>query len=423
MAELIDAILKENAAEVSELCSKLVAEKTHFVLDKIDEEERLTPLCLACKLNNKSIVDVLLSYGANPNVSTTIRNRNKAPLHFACEIPHSDVGIVSKLLSHGADVNIETSEFQTPLQMACSVSNINIAKVLIASGADLNIADNTGRSPLIEACYNTNYELLVLLVENGGEINNSDGMLIRHPLSTIIEKKWIDGLKYMLQKNVDFTKEDFITKVILGFDDEDGEMEMLDILLKEKIDVNYRSSIFGFSPIHHACVYPNVPVLLLKKLIENGADVNIRCKAQNTPLHHACQNIDLGKIKMLLCSGSDPNAMNVRDITPIEATFRSAGNPQDLHTCLELFSAFGAKFTLKIVDTFNKYRDLYSTEERMEIERHIKAYCSSPLPLTQLCRIAVRKLADVNDQTALMGLAEYLPSALIKFLTFEDGRF
>jgi ankyrin repeat protein len=69
-----------------------------------------------------------------------------------------------------------------------------------------------------------------------------------------------------------------------------------------------------------AVYYDHVDII--KYLVENGADVNKRGKAQSTPLHFVCHHytsIENMKpiIKMLIEHGADLNAKDIGDKTPL----------------------------------------------------------------------------------------------------------
>ena len=63
-------------------------------------------------------------------------------------VGESSVEIVKFLISHRADVNVQTIWKTTPLHCAASRGCVEIAKILVTQGADLNTKDINGDIPL-----------------------------------------------------------------------------------------------------------------------------------------------------------------------------------------------------------------------------------------------------------------------------------
>lgn len=101
-------------------------------------------LCIAAKYPR--LAELLLEHGANPNqphpklplvkpLFLTLSHRNDA---------HPD--FVRALVKHGAEINAQTKEGQTPLMV--SVMNAGITKVLLECGADPSFHDQDGQTAL-----------------------------------------------------------------------------------------------------------------------------------------------------------------------------------------------------------------------------------------------------------------------------------
>ncbi|KAK3086633.1 hypothetical protein FSP39_021228 [Pinctada imbricata] len=242
--------------------------------------------------------------------------------------------------------------------------------------------------------------MLQLLVEHSSMIDNSDGMLESCPLSVAMSQNWVPGVRYLLSKSVDLTQDDFVTKAV-----QQGQQEMLELLLEGGADVNETSPVFGFTPLHQACMSLVCPLNILELLIRHGADINKQCMSQNTALHYASQNMDLNKIKILFLNGANPHLKNKRGITPLEAGFGSGSNVHDFKAYLEIFAAFGTKMSKEMGDSIRSNdRDLYLSTEIPEIEELVKSFSSNVLPLLQLSRIAIRKMLDFTNGDHLTSL-------------------
>lgn len=106
-----------------------------------------TALHLAVSNGDPVIVECLLQHGASVE---TLNRQQETALHLAAE--QSDaVDMVSILIAHGAKVNHQDRDGNTPLMNAVEPGNIEIIGFLIAHGADINIKNYYGSTALFLA--------------------------------------------------------------------------------------------------------------------------------------------------------------------------------------------------------------------------------------------------------------------------------
>ncbi|KAH9987410.1 ankyrin repeat-containing domain protein, partial [Russula vinacea] len=94
-----------------------------------------------------------------------------------------------------------------------------------------------------------------------------------------------------------------------------GDLEMVQVLLKYKADINARDT-HGGTPLHSAShgdtwKDPHIASSLSKVarlLLEHGADVNARTNHQSTPLHEAVKYGRVEVVRVLLHHGADVGA-------------------------------------------------------------------------------------------------------------------
>jgi ankyrin repeat protein len=108
-------------------------------------------------------------------------------LHHACFI--ASPGLISFLLTKGAQVNPQNDAGETPLHEACSrygTSGETIRR-LVLHGANINALDKNGHSPLINACKHTSIEVIQCLVANGAVVKTY-GDNDYHPLHAACQR-------------------------------------------------------------------------------------------------------------------------------------------------------------------------------------------------------------------------------------------
>ena len=91
-------------------------------------------------LNTPEILDILLRYGANPNVRLQSRNYHSTVLHIAARDGFPDA--VHRLVTHGMNVDMPSS-IGSPLMLAVAGSKSGAcADLLVSLGADVNYAQD-----------------------------------------------------------------------------------------------------------------------------------------------------------------------------------------------------------------------------------------------------------------------------------------
>ena len=114
-------------------------------LDKDDIEVDLnqkntagwTALKLATRRSLEKCVEILLSYGADPNIAD---NEQFTPFHNSVV----NVDILKLLLSKCTDINARNNKGETPLYVAVEKNSYECAMSLLEHNADPNIGDNEG---------------------------------------------------------------------------------------------------------------------------------------------------------------------------------------------------------------------------------------------------------------------------------------
>ena len=101
-----------------------------------------TPLMIASKRGHFKIVQTLLESGADPNLG--MYDHYTTALHTAAQEGYNE--IIKLLLKCGANVNITTSNGETPLMSAAIHGQSSTVELLIKNGADIRIKAKNGKT-------------------------------------------------------------------------------------------------------------------------------------------------------------------------------------------------------------------------------------------------------------------------------------
>jgi ankyrin repeat protein len=144
----------------------------------------VSPLLLCAEGGNETLVKLLVSVGADVNMSPSgdlaVEHilAGQTPLYGAAKKGHYH--ICKFLIENGADVNAETMTGATPLYTAVEEGHLEICQLLIEFLADVNKCPNgdwaaelniNQQSPLLLACIKNNTQIAELLLENGADPN------------------------------------------------------------------------------------------------------------------------------------------------------------------------------------------------------------------------------------------------------------
>ena len=271
-----------------------------------------TPLLWASPSASGEFIKTLIDLGADVNAQRT--NTNSAPLHLA--VYGKNYMAVDILLKHGADVGLLDSSENLGLHECVTEGLLGVSRLLIDSGCDVNSRNKDGQTPLYLAVKNKHKYVVKFLLESEADVNMkfkenaseriylvrgkdreklawhyvlvkkallplflrraNGGRLDVADFGRVLESGWGKDPPEDIRKSIKemhSTFPDTQSRTILHVASKSASLEIVDLLVKYKADVNANDAD-GFTPLHLAAMYGNIHVV--KKLVETNAELNLK---------------------------------------------------------------------------------------------------------------------------------------------------
>lgn len=200
-------------------------------------------------------------------------------------------------LSSTIDFNspFKVSEYTTitPLELALVENKTNVVKWLISKGVDLNTA---GSPSIVTAAANSDLSIIELLLEKGADINALDNVGKGAPKAALYAKRQ-DVFKFIIDNGYDLKRDGSILRKAVS----DKNYEAVDFLIKKDIDVNFclPDMVYPYNSTPVLVAAENNDFGLVKKLVENGADITISDDYGNRPYIAAFKKKNSSMMKYL----------------------------------------------------------------------------------------------------------------------------
>ena len=184
----------------------------------------------------------------------------------------------------------------TDLHFAAQAGDVSEVERLVAAGADVNIQDENGNTPLKYASAEPHPEVLSTLISLGANPHLAD----RRGFTPI--------------------------HCVAGHGFYEESIEMAEILIKAGADVNVRSKVQGFVPLHEART-----VRMIDFLLQHGADPTIKNDEGQTPEQYLREDDEIEEAEHLTkrtANGYQDVAPNACPASSSSRHDRSNINPQ-----------------------------------------------------------------------------------------------
>ncbi len=156
--KFLKAIKEDNYRDIKMLIEKGVNVNTR------DYDEKITPLIMAARKKNPSLVQYLLNSGAKPDL---YGDDGQTPLMIAARL--GDKLSLALLITNKANLDIADKNGETALIKAVLFRKKDLMVLLLGAGSDHTIEDYSGRTALAHAKETRRRNLIKVLTEAGAE--------------------------------------------------------------------------------------------------------------------------------------------------------------------------------------------------------------------------------------------------------------
>jgi ankyrin repeat protein len=324
-------------------------------------------------------------------------DRGRSLLHFA--IVNADSSqevlyreIVSLLIKLKQDVNARDNEANTLLHITASKGLFLVVEELVKNGANIYAEDEYGEIPLHCAVKGGNIEVVRLLIDQNKTAERTMGSLILTEPNSYIDKKnnhectplylvmrrlkcCIDNpafgnpekcvfiVKLLVASGANVHTEDKYGTTLLHLAAEGGCVEMVRMLLEEKVKVNPCDENSN-SPLELAICCSAVSargkdyLMVVNMLIEAGANVHHKNEYNYNLLHIAAAHQDVKMVKLLIDRKVEINSKSIRGHMPLYLAVSNAGALVE-QRCLEVIDLLIQAGAIIDVEGDNGYTPLY----------------------------------------------------------------
>ena len=396
----------------------------------------VTALTTACQYGHSQLIITLLMHLLD------YFTQDEFQLFVLCaEGDH--ISTTSHILDSTVDINCTLVNDITPLMIASSCGHIETVQVLLQGGANVNSTDSDGYSPLVYAITgHKSPQVIEQLLKSGAQPN----IFIND--QSIADKARKEGrediCKLLEQFNVlNTTQKEEEEEQQLHLSSglaisiieaaKKGNIEVVKLLLKENTDVNIRNED-GWTALMLAS--HNGHMQVIEVLLKENADVNIQSEKGMTALMLASRYGHTQIVELLIKENADVNDQDKEGWTALMIASRYGHTQivellikenadvniqkEDGWTALMLASRYGHTQIVELL--LKENADVNIQKE----DGWTTLMLASRYGHTQIVELLLKENADVNDQdkegwTALMIASRYSHTQIVELLIKENA--
>eukprot|EP00516_Mucochytrium_quahogii_P006255 CAMPEP_0203763122 /NCGR_PEP_ID=MMETSP0098-20131031/15796_1 /ASSEMBLY_ACC=CAM_ASM_000208 /TAXON_ID=96639 /ORGANISM=" , Strain NY0313808BC1" /LENGTH=401 /DNA_ID=CAMNT_0050657729 /DNA_START=555 /DNA_END=1760 /DNA_ORIENTATION=- len=226
---------------------------------------------IAAKKNQSELLRVMLSHLGEQEKHVLLsqfreRERGMLPLHVASEMGHLECA--QEIVEHIRNMDNQIDSYGlTPLHRAARNGHSAVCSTILSSGGNMFRVDNVGFSAWHRACFNGQTQVCSTFIQFAQK-NGLKNQLVRNDKVRLLGRSSL----HLIAANVT----------------QGSAVELVALLIQEKIVCVNTTSSEGRTPLHEAAIHCNVPVT--RALLRFGGDPNTKDAQGKTPLHLAVEN-------------------------------------------------------------------------------------------------------------------------------------
>lgn len=276
-------------------------------------------LTSAAKTDIVEIVNLLMTHLSG--FESQLEINNEAPNSSKYMTPISEalfdaagrgsLAMVDCLIRWKANVNWQTDDKRTPVFAASYDGHANVVQRLVDEGADVNLAADSGWAPLQIAYDSAAVTSVLMSAQTKPDINRVTTSSNNTALYLASRHNFIRVVEILLENGADPDQKCEKEQTPLIAANREGNSDVVRVLLEAGANVNACTS-HGTVAIHHAVWFdkPSRNDACLRSLLEYSPDLKMVDKDGDTALHCVRETTPVLLMKLLINAGADPNVIN-----------------------------------------------------------------------------------------------------------------
>ncbi|KAJ5066859.1 cyclin-dependent kinase inhibitor 2c-related [Anaeramoeba ignava] len=247
----------------------------NFPIDQIIFQTK-TSLIAACQNQaDLDVIEFLLEKGANVNF---IDDTKKTPLHhLCCSNPNDLSAKIHLLFKYHPNLNLKDKSGKTPLHYLCSNSQFSLIKFLVENGADVNIQDSNFLSPIFYLSFKkSSIDIFNFLIDHRASIYYTarKGNQLIHQVCK--KKPSLEMLQILIKKGTNVNSQTYRSKTPIYFAiKHNASLNCIKFLLKNNADTQINSH-YSLNRNLLNIAYNNNSKSIMKLLLKKQLDFEIK---------------------------------------------------------------------------------------------------------------------------------------------------